>query len=351
MAIAAAPRDLVVRRDTGIASEAALRPAIRVEAMTGTGTLAAIEAAWDDLASNAAEPNPFFERFMLRPALRHLAGARNVEVLAVFDGTLMTGLLPIRVHATYRGLPLRTAQAWVHLHCFLATPLLRAGHERAAIRAVADHLRLRGIKVLRLRHMAADGPVAAAIDAVAADEGLGAIETRRFERAVLRSDLDGEAYLAASINKKRRKEYARLERRLGDLGPVRFETADQADAAAVEGSALIFLALEASGWKGRTGTALACRRAEQQFFLDACHAAAEQERFHPLTLVAGDTAVASIINFDGVSARGASRSRSRSTKHRPGSPPGCCWNSISRAASAGRAVCLLRTVAPTRITR
>lgn len=305
-ASALAPR-VIAARDTGGVPDPVLRPAVSVEPLSGLGALDAVEDQWHDLAEHAAEPNPFFESFLLRPALRVLPGGRDAEILAVFDGATMIGLVPVRVRRTYRGLPLRTAQTWVHLHCFLATPLLRAGCERRALEAVVTHLRGRGVRVLRMRHMAADGPVAAAIDALCADEHLATAETRRFARAILASDLDGESYLAASINKKRRKEFGRLARRLSDHGVLSFEAADQSDPAAVEGAALTFLGLEAAGWKGRAGTAMACRRAEQRFFLEACHGAAARGRFHPLTLRAGADAVASIVNFDGAGAHGAGR--------------------------------------------
>ncbi len=271
------------------------------------GDLDTILPAWRALADNACEPNPFFEAHMLRPALEHLKGGRQVQVLAVFDAadpTFLIGLMPVRIRSTYRGIPLKTAEPWKHIHGFLATPLLRKGHEDAALHGIIGALKARKVKLIRFHHAAADGAFARTLDAIIAHERLAARTTRSFERAILASSLDGDAYLANSISKKKRKEFGRLGRRLADEGVVEFETADLTDAAAVEGVALEFMELERSGWKGRRGTAMAQRPQEMRFFLNACRMAAARGNLYPLTLRVDGAPVASIVNFAGGGADG-----------------------------------------------
>src|SRR6266446_425938 len=53
-----------------------------------------LHEAWQELARVAAEPNPFYEPWMLLPALRAFAPAGQIEVIAVFRGELLCGLFP-----------------------------------------------------------------------------------------------------------------------------------------------------------------------------------------------------------------------------------------------------------------
>lgn len=262
-------------------------------------------AEWTDLAAAASEPNPFYEPPLLLPALAHLAGRKQVQVLAIRDRLManrLVMLVPLKITSTYRGIPAKCAAPWRHIHTFLATPLVRCDYEREAVTGLMAHLAAEGIPLLRLHHMAADGPVNEAVREIA-DTAIAT--TRTFERAILNSDLDADSYLTASISKKKRKEYGRLKRRLAEEGDVTFETPDMSDPACVEGVVLEFLELERTGWKGQAGTAIATRPAEARFFIDACRAAAEAGSLAPLTLRVDNKPIASIINFKGQGAEGA----------------------------------------------
>ncbi len=276
--------------------------------LTGADACQTIVADWRDLADNASEPNPFYEPHMLLPAMTHLPGGSKVHVIAIHaspHSNRLIGLVPVKITNTYLGLPVRSAQSWKHIHCFLATPLLRKGHEQDALRGIIAALRARHITVMRFAHSAADGAFAAALATILNTKNHAQAETRRFERAILQSTTSADDYITAAISRKKRKEYGRITRRLADEGSVTFEAVDVTDPAAVEGAALEFLALEQSGWKGRNGTAIAQRPAEQRFFLDACRVAAAHNTLNTLTLRVNNTAVASIINFTGTAHRTA----------------------------------------------
>lgn len=292
----------VTYRDAALPVHAEANPRFR-GMLQDTGTLNTdLLTMWKDLAEHASEPNPFFEPTMLVPALKHLDPSGKIQLLCVHDrlnANRLIALLPIKLRTTYHGLPLRTAEPWKHIHAFLTTPLIRAGFETDALRAMLVALKQRNVAILRLQHSAADGPIATALGKLTDDTGLAAKTTRTWQRAILKSELDGEDYIAQSISKKKRKEYGRVARRLADAGDVVFETADMSDPAAVEGVVLEFLELELAGWKGRAGTAIAQRPAEARFFLDACRAAASAGMLHPLTLRVDGAVAATIINFAG----------------------------------------------------
>lgn len=269
----------------------------QAELIDPRGNLDRLIPAWRQLAEATGEPNPFFEEWMLRPALAHLPGGHSAKLLAIYQGSQIIGLMPLRIRRHYRGLPVKSAEVWTHIHGFLSTPLLRAGHETAAIEGALAALREQGVFVVRFRHAAADGPFAAALDKLIADKALAASVTRSFERALLATHLDGDAYLEAAVSGKKRKEYRRQARRLGEEGELAFEDADTSDIAAVEGVVLEFMGLEAEGWKGTLGSAIACRPAERRFFHDICRAAARNGKLHPLTMRLEGGPVAAIVNF------------------------------------------------------
>lgn len=251
-----------------------------------------LAAQWDDLAALAAEPNPFAERWFVT-ASAPLAD-HAVRLLAVRDKGLLIGLLPLGRVARYGRLPLAHVENWQHHHAFLGTPLLRKGHEHAAWTQILAALDAdpASTGLIHLTNITDGGPVHSALLA-AAHRPCDTVH--RIERALLHSDLDPQAYYAATVRKKKRKEIARLQSRLAEQGVVatrRFAAADDLD-----GWIDTFLALERSGWKGRAGSALACQSETATFFRDALHGAHRAGRLELLRLDVAERPIAILVNF------------------------------------------------------
>ena len=100
--------------------------------------LEAVVPAWEELASAALEPNPFYEHWMLRPALEAFGAGRELRVVLVWAGERLAGLFPFERVARYKGLPLPAFKSWRHAHCLLCTPLVRADTARACLEALFD---------------------------------------------------------------------------------------------------------------------------------------------------------------------------------------------------------------------
>ncbi len=249
---------------------------------------------WGGLSANAVEPNPFYGPALLLPALDAF-GNEGAETVIVRDAAgRLIGLAPIAPQKGYSRLPVPYIATWMHPHCFFASPLVRPGSERAFFRAFFALAERRGA-FLRLRHLDADGLLFAAALSVAAETGRLASPSARYRRALLKGGWQTEAVLAASFDGKKRKELRRLRNRLGDHGAVSFTTLSRAgDVAAWTET---FLALEAGGWKGRAGTALASDPAAARFFSAAVAAAFGEGmvRFHRLDV--GGEIIAMIVNF------------------------------------------------------
>ena len=96
-----------------------------------------------------------------------------------------------------------------------------------------------------------------------AEAGWDLGEVARFARPVLDRRADHAAFLAGHPHPSRLKDLRRRQRRLAEGGVVSLETVTQgpALARAVE----IFLDVEAAGWKGTAGSAMACRTAHAAF--------------------------------------------------------------------------------------
>jgi len=216
------------------------------------------------LAARSLEANAFLEPAFLTAALEGLGTKGGVELVTVRHEGRLVGALPI---TRGRGpLALRTARAWSHPYAVLYSPLIDSTCAAPALSALLEAIG-RGAErcpLLLLPSMPAAGQMADLLAEVARRSRLPMVALDRHERAVLATDLDAEAYLVVALSAKRRKEYRRQRRRLAELGPVTF--AVHREAGAVMDLTRSFLSLEASGWKGRRGTALLDRPAERAFF-------------------------------------------------------------------------------------
>ena len=258
--------------------------------------LNAIPEAWDkhwiDLARHASEPNPFAECWFMRPAIRYLSNDANNRMIAVWQGSLLLGLLPLTLAQRYGRLPIRHVQNWMHYHCFYGGPLVRAGYEhvfwKTALSAVdaqswaSNFLHIAGLDVCGVLFQSLR-------------------ETRqtdivhRSSRAMLQSVLDPESYFEANVRAKKRKEIRRLRTRLDELGSVEF--------AALKPDGDVgewikdFLVLEASGWKGREGSALNDDGSTKAFFSTAIIGAHRAGKLEMLRLTLDGKVIAMLVNF------------------------------------------------------
>lgn len=254
-------------------------------------------ARWNDLAVAASEPNPFFESWYLLPALRRFDRAGKVELLRFERGGELAGLMPVARCWRYQRWPLPHLRTWLHAQCFVAAPLVAEGMERAfwaAFFAWADSAAGPAL-FAHLPQFPLDGPLAAALRSEAAAQGRRLALVHREERALLDSDLDAEAYLEAAVRAKKRKELRRQHARLAEIGKLRVERF--ADDRCLATWTDHFLALEASGWKGNAGSALASHDATAAFFRDALRGAAEHGRLERLSLSLDGRPIAMLANF------------------------------------------------------
>jgi CelD/BcsL family acetyltransferase involved in cellulose biosynthesis len=278
---------------------------LQTEVITDWSRLEALEAEWQDLASAAAEPNPFYEPWMLLPALRAYAPGARLEVLVASTThrgrRLLCGLFPI----AYRR---RRAELWKHRSCYLSTPLLRKGFSQAAMRCFFDHLERRA-GLVRLEDVPGEGPFHLHLVDELNRRCWPSLVSSWYTRALFRPAGNGDEFLERALNGKRRKELRRQRARLAELGRLELcELRPDEDPAPWIGE---FLALEAAGWKGARGVAAAQHPAESAYVVEMATLAHARGRLmmmalrldgRPIALkynlLAGDGSFAFKITFD-----------------------------------------------------
>ena len=214
--------------------------------------------AWRALAARAAEPNAFYEPAFALAALP-VFGQDAGAVLVWSDNTQreLVGLLPARIERNRYGAPFPLLTGWTHPYAPLGVPLVDRDAVASVVAALIDHVAQDPAlpDVLLLPLLPAGGLFATALTEAVTARGGRIKEFSCHQRALLAPTSDRAYYLEFSLDRKKRKDLARLRRRLAETGPVTFDIARKP--AAVRNMLPEFLALEEAGWKGRAGTAAA----------------------------------------------------------------------------------------------
>lgn len=265
-------------------------------AAAGLLSLADIPAeAWHSLGARAIEPNGYYLPDWARAVDATAHRRTRLSVLTVSrsdrqnDTHGLIGLAPVVPASRAFGLPL-PALVSAQAYGTLGTPLIAADGADEAVAKLMVQARAAGARALVLRDIPLDGPVARSFARVLGWNDLAPRIVGAYDRAVLHTQPDDDELLHEALGAKKLKELRRQRNRLAELGTLRFSVAqsppDVRDA--LEG----FLKLEASGWKGRHGTALACREGDATFVRRGCVALAALGQCEIVTLDAGDVPVA-----------------------------------------------------------
>ena len=258
-----------------------------------------LAAAWDRLAGEASEPNPFAERWCLQSALHLLDPDRHARLVLVRDGSdgPVIGIMPIAAAKHYGRLPLSHVTGWAHPNHFLGVPLVRAGFESlfwSILLGWCDAAPW-ARTLVQVPRLTEDGPLHRALVEVARVRGGEAETVHREERALLESSLSPADYWDAAVRPKKRKELRRQANRLAELGEVKFRRWKASEP--IEPWIDAFLDLEARGWKGRAGSALASHSDTAAWFRAILTAAGEAGKLDMRALDLDERPLAMLINF------------------------------------------------------
>lgn len=263
---------------------------------TGIAPLTEIPADdWRALAEHAIEPNGYYLpawELAVNASARGRTGVSALSAWSEAPTNRLIGLLPVVSMWRDCKIPL-PALVSASPYGTLCTPLLDRDIAAEAVRRLMAQGRAAGAHALILRDVSLNGAAMRTFAEVLRQDGMRPRLLHSHFRACLDARHDADELLRDALGAKKLKELRRQRSRLGEQGAVRFDVArtPEAVAAGIE----IFLALEASGWKAKRGTALRQDEGDAGFIRRATQGLAETGQCEIVTLHAGDTPVAAAI--------------------------------------------------------
>ncbi len=260
--------------------------------------------AWTILADHATEANAFYEPWALLPAIRAYAADEQVFFVLIYlpvnaqrRKLVLCGFFPLVRRKLHWLCPVPVVEMWKHKYCCLTVPLLRSGHAGAVLNTFFEWLRTNrlGGPLWRMEEASLDASFAHALTDIMYERQRPAFVLDAYCRAIFVPREDAETYLSEAISGRRRKDYRRKERQLSQKGRLECRVLEPDGDVAIWTEQ--FLQLEASGWKGREGTALACDPPGCTYFRELLRAAHERKRLHMLGLFLDDVPIAMKCNL------------------------------------------------------
>jgi CelD/BcsL family acetyltransferase involved in cellulose biosynthesis len=256
--------------------------------------LASIASEWRGLAARTLVPNVFYEpAFALaaQPVFGRDVGATLIWSRGATRRLL--GLFPARIERYRYGLPWPIVVGWINPYAPLGMPLIDREAAEPVLDAWLEHIAGHRPRPLLLPMFPQQGVLASGFDAALARRGGASTTFGLHERALLAPAGERAGYIEQALPRKKLKELGRQLRRLGDDDAVAWDTTR--DPATIGAALADFLALEATGWKGRAGTAAARSPSIRAFLEAAVLALAHEGKAKIIRLMLAGRAIAALI--------------------------------------------------------
>jgi CelD/BcsL family acetyltransferase involved in cellulose biosynthesis len=250
---------------------------------------------WRALSDRSIEPNGYYLPPWELAVDAHVSGRTGASALlarsdAAPDGARrLIGLMPVISMMRAYKIPL-PALVSAHPYGTLCTPPLDRDRAHDAATGLLRAAQDAGAHALILRDVPLDGATMKTLGGVLRQDDLHPRVLHSQLRACLDATRDADKLLRDALGQKKLKELRRQRHRLAEHGAVRFDVARTREE--VDVALEIFLRLEASGWKGKRGTALIQHEGDAAFIRRAAPALAETGQCEIVTLYAGTTPVA-----------------------------------------------------------
>lgn len=269
-------------------AEASLRPGGGLHPIAEAARAEGLAPQWRALASAPLAPSGAGLSSWIIPQLRHL-GAQGLLALPVFENGAMTGLFALCRQTRRWGLGWPVLATWSTPLTFSGLPLLA---DQGGQGAFAQLLHGMDAAALLLQSVPADGPFWDCLSKAAAETGAHVHVCETWERAALMPAGSYADWFDGNFERKRRKEYRRLRARLAEAG--RLESLAWEPSCELQSWIDGLISLEARGWKGRRGTALASQPAATACLSEALHGLARDGCLRFWRLVLDGRAIASL---------------------------------------------------------
>jgi CelD/BcsL family acetyltransferase involved in cellulose biosynthesis len=242
--------------------------------------LAGLRPCWIDLLARADVPNALMDPAVVRAAAEVFPEAQIQALLAWKPRTngqrQLAGIWAFSVGRPHQSaFPVRALIMPPGPHRYLATPVIDRACLDETLHAMLDALAAdpKLPKIAALDAMGTDSLTMAALERVLAARGTSPCILEQFRRPKLASELDGKSYLEKALSSSSRKKLRQHRRRLAEKGALTTVVATEPES--VRQALEDFMRIEASGWKGRQGTALLCDAGTAAFMRNAIAKMAE----------------------------------------------------------------------------
>lgn len=262
---------------------------IRVDEGSGLDAVSRFEPEWDALARATPQAGPFALGGWTRVWVESFAPRARLRIFRASRGGRAVAFAPLMEERGHLAkVPVRLWRSPSNEHTLRVEWALDPEDPEAAVRAVWESLRDKPWEVLLLDDVVEGSVLDTALGAAAEEAGFLVARRDTLESPWLPVPCPGG--LDETLDAKFRANLRRRRRKLAAHGPVVLERVDGGDGldAALERG----LALEAAGWKGKAGTAIASQPRTHAFYTGLARLAGSQGWLSLYTLLAGDRPVA-----------------------------------------------------------
>lgn len=269
-----------------------------VVSVSDASTLRQYWADLEDLCNHVAEPNVFYEPWMVIPAVDAFGNGKSFSFVLVYSESLqpngkpvLSGFFPFERRRRYARMPAHLLLLWEYRHCGVSTPPIRQGHEKACLNALFDWAKSdsNGADVIEWFQVTTDGPIFRALLECVEERKLRHQLAKR-ERPIMLPRESSDVFLNEALSSNRKRGLRRWERQLGELGAVEFKEFIDGD---LDPWINDFFEMEASGWKGQEGVAAIFDEHTAGFVRNALKEAQRRNQLLTLAMTVGGEPAAS----------------------------------------------------------
>jgi CelD/BcsL family acetyltransferase involved in cellulose biosynthesis len=250
-----------------------------------------LASAWQALYENAVHANVSLSPNLALPLLETLLNEHSFTLLKCQHNSTLLGLMLLERQRWRWGLLGPVLLSWSTALTFSGTPLI---HNNATVADIAQLLAAADTPLL-LQAVDCDSVFWRQLSQAAAVINAPIQILSTWQRAALRPTGHFQDWYDSNFDRKRRKEYRRIRNRLAETGQL--VSACWSHAQPIQPWIDEFLALEARGWKGQRGTALAVEQKMASCLSQALTAFADQNNLKFWSLTLDGKIIASLFAF------------------------------------------------------
>jgi len=238
---------------------------LRVDTITDRQGLLDLQPAWDALLEEAGVDHPFLSHEWVRTWWECFGAGHELHLLVVKDGDRPIAIVPLmRSLGRFYGLRVRRLEIVGNVHT-QRFDVISGPRRPEAYRAIWQTLLQQKAlwDVLVLSHLPAGSPTLAMLTSLAQGDGYLTGVWRSAEAPYIPIEGGWDAYFN-QLSRKHRANLRRRGKRLQQFGDVRMEVVGSGRE--LRGALEEGLRIEAAGWKGRAGTAIAADADTHRFY-------------------------------------------------------------------------------------